>query len=96
MSKHNEQLIQVGERVVTFSNKPVKVDGVTYRPGWNWSEDYRKTFRRTMAGVTPDKWSGQAADRAYVKWLKESRGMHITELREHIRATQGIDIRGFF
>ena len=47
--------------VTTFSDKPCRVNGVTYQPKWAWSDEYRRCFRKTY---------GKAKTQAH----KETRG----------------------
>ena len=63
-----EYLAQVTEDapVVRFSDKTLSVDGVTYKPKWAWSDDYRKHFRADHARP---KRNVREIERAYKDWL---------------------------
>lgn len=33
-----------------FSDRPVKIDGVKFKPKWAWSEDYKKWVKQSIKG----------------------------------------------
>lgn len=59
--------------VVEFSNAPIKVHGVKYRPRWTWSTGYRKHFRTAHGRVRQDA-SDATMMRRYVRHMAEQRG----------------------
>ena len=57
--------------IETFSNKPMRVNGVRIQPTWPWSDQYRKVVRAEMAKVKIDVWP-QALK--YQNWYKAKFG----------------------
>lgn len=51
MSKYetNQHQAAPNAPIETFSNKPLKIDGHTIYPGWNWSNFFRKVVREQFA-----------------------------------------------
>ena len=62
---------QIGDTFETFSDAPMRVNGVKIQPTWCWSDTYRKIVRTEMAKVKLDPWS-QA--KAYQRWYKTKFG----------------------
>ena len=58
---------------VTFSDKPLTVDGVKIHPKWNWSSTYRADFKAHRA--KPRDTKADQADRAnkYLAWQRSKR-----------------------
>ena len=65
MTKTALQIIPNGA-IETFNDAPLRVNGVTIRPQWAWSDSYRKHVRASMvkAHKCPD-----ASARQYKNWL---------------------------
>jgi len=63
-----------GGPVETFSDNPMRVNGVKITPTWQWSDKYRSDVRREMAKVKkcPIEMAQQ-----YKAWLWENQGRHV-------------------
>lgn len=58
-----------------FSDAPCRVDGVTYKPKWPWSDSYRKCFRKTYGKIrSPEKVRLITMEHAYSDWLNAKNG----------------------
>ena len=62
---------QIGDKFETFSDAPMRVNGVRIRPSWCWSDTYRKMVRAEMAKIRIDPYN-QA--RAYRSWYQAKFG----------------------
>lgn len=58
------------------SAKPLVVDGVTVKPKWEWSPEYRAEVRRSLTATTPaDRERREAAELEYVRQWAQRRGL---------------------
>jgi hypothetical protein len=55
--------------IMKYSDKPVKFGGVTIKPRWAWSEDYKRWARRPF-----NKGRTSPNENAYRDWYYETHG----------------------
>ena len=78
----------IGPRTVKFSDAPCRVDGVTYKPGWQWSDEYRKEFRAQHRAAP-----GNRDACGYIQWLARQRFDGDTRAAvKHVNETQGASL----
>ncbi len=61
--------------IETFSDAPMRINGVRIQPTWAWSNAYRKIVRAELAKVKTDPWL-QAE--AYKRWYRTVHGTKYT------------------
>ena len=70
------------------AHKPIKIEGVTITPKWDWTPQYRKEYGKTLRGQ-PQEWYAIATSRTpterfedtaicYARWLANKRGIDIS------------------
>ena len=68
------------------SDAPLTVDGVTVKPTWPWSKQYRAEVAEGMRQSGRGDLSVEEAEQRYVEWYAENNGMTEEEARHKIKA----------
>ena len=68
MAKKFEQIV---DKFETFSDAPMRINGVRIKPTWCWSDTYRKMVRAEMAKVKIDP---RSQAEGYKRWYKAKFG----------------------
>ncbi len=67
-----------------FSDAPLTVNGVTVKPKWKWSAQYRAEVADSMRQSGKNDLSPEDAEQRYVEWYAEKNGLTHDEARAQI------------
>ena len=63
--------LQIGDRIETFSDAPLRAGGIVTRPRWAWSDAYRAEVRKQLAKPRDNEDRDAHRTRLYKAWLAE-------------------------
>lgn len=67
-----------------FSAEPLTVDGVTVKPTWPWSTQYRAEVAESMRQNVRYGLPTEETERRYVAWYADQHGLTLKRAREKI------------
>lgn len=67
-----------------FSDEPLTVDGVTVKPTWPWSTQYRAEVAESMRQNGRSRFSPGAIATLYIEWYVDQHGLTHEQAREKI------------
>ncbi len=70
----------------TFSDAPLKVDGITVRPKWKWSAQHRAEVAADIRESGRSDLDPEEAKDRYVQWYAKQHGLSIDEARRRVEA----------
>jgi hypothetical protein len=68
-----------------FSDAPLTVNGITVKPTWPWSKQYRNEVAEGMRQNGSSHLRAGEADQRYVKWYADQHGLTEAAARRHIK-----------
>ena len=66
------------------SNAPLTVNGVTVKPTWPWSKQYRAEVAESMKQSGKGDLSPVEREGRYVAWYADQHGLSLSQAREKI------------
>ena len=68
-----------------FSDKPLTVDGVTVKPTWAWSREYRAQVTQQLRALGQTHVEASEAEGRYVEWYAQENQLTLDEARAKIK-----------
>ena len=68
-----------------FSDAPLTVDGVTVKPGWPWSREYREQVAAELRATSKSSLLPGEAERRYIDWYAQEHGLSPAEARLRVK-----------
>lgn len=67
-----------------FSDAPLTVNGITVRPSWPWSKEYRAEISASMRQAVSGALPLEERERRYVEWYAAQNGLTHEQARRKI------------
>ena len=68
-----------------FSDAPLTVDGVTVKPSWPWSREYRAQVAAELRATSKSSLPPGEAERRYVEWYAQKHDLSVKEARLRVK-----------
>ena len=68
-----------------FSDAPLRVNGVTIKPTWAWSPQYRAEVANELRNATKGGFSPEEAEDRYIDWYARTHALDLIEARLRIK-----------
>ena len=68
-----------------FSDAPLKINGVTVKPNWAWSPQYRAEVADELRNATKGDLSPEEVRDRYVTWYARQHGLSVKEARLRVK-----------
>ena len=69
-----------------FSDEPLVVDGITIRPTWPWSREYREHVAEGMRAAGRPELSEKGRESRYIDWYAANYGLTTSDARQRVEA----------
>ena len=67
------------------SDAPLKINGVTVKPNWDWSAQYRAWVADELRDATKAILSPEEVEDRYVAWYAQEHGLSVKEARLRVK-----------
>ena len=68
------------------SDAPFKAHGVTVKPNWDWSAQYRAEVADELRNATRGDLSPEEVEHRYIVWYAQEHGLGLAEARLRIKS----------
>ncbi len=68
-----------------FSDAPLMVNGITVKPTWAWSKQYRAKIAKEMRQATQSDLSPKEIKRRYIEWYAVENGLTYHQARQKLQ-----------
>ena len=68
-----------------FSDAPLRVNGVTVKPNWDWSAQYRAEVADELRNATRGDLSPEEVEHRYIAWYAQEHGLSPAEARLRVK-----------
>ena len=69
-----------------FSDAPLIIDGITVKPKFRWSKQYRADVAETMRATGQTDISESERESLYIKWYAAKNGLTRDEAKRRVKA----------